>query len=335
MEIKIEKSKVPILWLDTWAIVELVRAVKLTSSERDKKKWGESLFSKITHLTNQKKILCPEADQLIEIETWGKLVDESREFLAQISRGISTNYYSGIEDIQIQRAMKVFINGEDSVIFPWEDLFLRDPIEEIERNDPFIISVRFTVPKKETLERIKVKKSIAKDWEQIRRKNLRDKESFNDRVKAEFNGRINVILKVLTKLIYKRQRGIRILTRDIIQVSEIAGKPLSWWNHYDGKKDEFGGLRGLIEFYKSEYFRKIPSVFIYTQLLAKMTTDHEKIKPSDIMDVNQIASILPYAQYMVLDGPMRDKVVYKLKLDKKYNTKIIRINELEDLLNSI
>ena len=53
------------------------------------------------------------------------------------------------------------------------------------------------------------------------------------------------------------------------------------------------------------------------------------------MDVNQISAILPYSHYMVLDGPMRDKIIYKLKLGEKYKTQILRLKELPDLLGKL
>ncbi len=331
-KVKIRKPPIPLLWLDTWVILRLTKAVKSNLATKEEKIWGEEIFDKITTLTDKKKILCPEADQGIEIETGGRLVNEARELQAQISRGVTIYYHQAVEDLQIQRIMKAYAEKKVEAVLPWQDLFFEDPVKEIERNNPYIISVHGNPPKKELEDRKRTSRSVADDWEAIRLESNRKKEKFDVRLQLEQAARGNLIMKFAAFLVAKRIHKKEVSTDELIKAMNIMGKPLAWWKG-DGKKAE--DLFGLIQFYLSEEFKKIPAIDISSNLVSKLVTDHEKIRPSDVMDVNQISAVLPYAHYMVLDGPMRDKIMYKLKLDKKYQTKILKLKDLPDLLQKL
>lgn len=331
-KVKVEKTSIPLLWLDTWAIIHLTKAVKTNLVSYEEKAWGEMIFEKITSLTDRKKILCPEADQGIEIETGQRLVKEARELQAQISRGITTHYYHSVEELQIQRVMKAYVDRESEVTLPWDDLLFDDPDEELDKKSPYIISVHGNPPKKELEERKRTNRSIATDWEALRVESNQKKENFNKRLQLELAARGNLIMKTAALLMAKKIHKKQITTDDLIRAMNIMGRPLSWWERDRKQAEDFFGL---IKFYLSEEFKKIPAIDVSCSLVSNLVTDHEKIRPSDVMDVNQISAILPYSHYMVLDGPMRDKVTYKLKLDKKYDTQILRLKELPTLLDKL
>lgn len=332
-KVKVDKPNIPLIWLDTWVILRLTRAVKTDTVSREEKEWGLEVFKKITSLTDRKKVLCPEADQGLEIETGNRLVNEAREFQTQISRGIALHPYQSVEDLQIQRIMKAYVNHDDEVILPWrDDLFFDDPIRELSKNSPYLVNVHFDPSKEELNDRIKTNRSISDDWEALRLESRKNREKFEARVRLEQAARGNLIMRIAANLVAKRIHKKEVSTHELLQAMDIMGKPLAWWEH-DGKQAE--NFFGLIQFYLSEEFKRVPAVDISTQLVSKLLTDDEKIRPSDVMDVNQIAAVLPYAHYMVLDGPMRDKIVDKLKLDKKYVTKILRWRELSSLLDNL
>ncbi len=331
-KVTIMKPPIPLLWLDTWVILRLAKAVKSNTATKGEKLWGEDIFEKITSLTDKKKVLCPEADQGLEIEAGGRLVDEARELQAQISRGITVHYHHAVEEMQIQRVMNAYINKKSEVTLPWKDLFFEDPIKELEKKSPYIVTVHSNPPKKDLEERKRTNRSIADDWEAIRQEANKKREKFDVRLKLELAGRGNLIMKVAALLLAKRIHKKELSTEELIRAMNIMGRPLSWWEGNGKQAEDFFGL---IRFYLSEEFKKIPTIDISSSLVSKLVTDHEKIKPSDVMDVNQISAILPYAHYMVLDGPMRDKIIYKLKLGEKYQTQILRIKELPDLLDKL
>src|SRR5579872_3253117 len=108
MKASITKPPVPILWLDTWFVIDLTKALNNEKSQIGKEN-AEKIFDKVVELTRKKKILCPEGDQGIEIENGGRLVDEARKFQAQLALGVSLDFYAGVEHMQIQRMMEAVI----------------------------------------------------------------------------------------------------------------------------------------------------------------------------------------------------------------------------------
>jgi hypothetical protein len=60
------------------------------------------------------------------------------------------------------------------------------------------------------------------------------------------------------------------------------------------------------------------------------------MKPSDPMDMNQIAAMLPFASYMLLDAAMRDKVVNQHKLHERYEARVVSsVREMVDALSAL
>lgn len=331
-KVTVNKPPIPLLWLDTWVILRLTKAVKSDKVGKEEKIWGETIFEKISSLTDQKKILCPEADQGIEIENGGRLVNEARELQAQLSRGITIHYHHAVEELQIQRIMDAYVSKKTEVTLPWKDLFFEDPLKKLGKKKPYIISVHGNPLPRELQERKKTNRSIADDWEAIRLDSNKKKEKFDARLKLEQSARGNMIVKMAALLLAKRIHKKEVTTDELIRAMNIMGRPLSWWERNSKHAEDFFGL---VNFYLSDEFKQIPTVDISSNLVSKLVTDHEKIRPSDVMDVNQISAILPYAHYMILDGPMRDKITDKMKLDKKYNTKILRIRDLQRLLEEL
>lgn len=58
------------------------------------------------------------------------------------------------------------------------------------------------------------------------------------------------------------------------------------------------------EFYGSPHYLAIPYVQIGTELRALLLAKPHPLKPSDNMDVFNIAAVRPYADLMVIDGAM-------------------------------
>lgn len=334
MNIKIQKPPIPTLWLDTWAIYRLARAIKTNKASDEEKKWAMNIFNRITMLTDQGKMMCPEGDQGLEIRVGGILVDEAEELQVQLSRGVRTHYYKSLEELQIQRVMKATVQGHTEIILPWQDLFIGDPLEKVGKKTSYIVSVKLSQSKTEREKRRRINLSIAKDWERIRKKSRANKEKFTDRLKLEAEGYATAITNMFNYSAKKSLSGKALTTSDLRRFANICGRPLVWWEHYTGEENN-QSLKELLTFYLSEDFKRIPAIDVHSHLISKLMTDDEKIKQSDAMDVNQISAIMPYAHFMITDGAMRDKLVYKLKLHDKYGTEIIKIEHLEKLLNSL
>lgn len=331
MKVKLIKPPIPILWFDTWFIIDLTKALNSERSQIGKEN-ADKIFDKVTSLTRQKKIICPEGDQGIEIEDGGRLVAEARKFQAQLSQGISLQYWAGVEHMQIQRMMKAVIENSQTVEFPWDDIFTRDPIEEIDRNDPFIISVNFDPTPQELRERQEINKSIAKDWESLRIEALKNKQSYDSKLDQEFKGKAEAIEHVMARLAAKRIHKQEISMDEYSQAIAVAGTPLSWWETYSGRQDSLGEV---LAFFRSPEYRLIPYANVSTRLLAELASGNERIEPSDVMDIHHMATVLPYASYIVPDKRIWNRIEGKTKLSKEYPCKLLKWREVLPLLKKL
>jgi hypothetical protein len=328
----ITKPPIPILWIDTWFVIDITKAISGEKSQIGKEN-AEKIFDKVVSLTRQKKLICPEGDQGIEIEDGGRLVEEARKFQAQLSQGTSLQFWGGLEHIQIQEMMKAVVEKSETVEFRWDDIFSRDPIQEIDRKEPFIVSVNFDPSEEELKKRQGINKSIAQDWEAIRKEAIKRKESYSSRLELEFGGKADAIEHVMFRLAKKTVLKQEISTDEYSQAIAVVGSSLAWWETYSGKQD---ALKEVLAFYRSPEYRLIPFADVSTRLLSELTTGNEEIHPSDVMDIHQIATVLPYATYIVADKRIRNRIESKKTgLAKDYPVTFLKWQEVLPLLEKL
>ena len=131
MKINIIKSKIPIIWLDTSNIIKFTKfknGIKLSPIERKRSK---TLYNIIYKEVRQKKLICPIGDQFEEIEIGNKLVKECRELQSNLALGIRFVHRSRIKEIQMQQAMKAYINKDKEITVSYKDAFYRDPVKAL------------------------------------------------------------------------------------------------------------------------------------------------------------------------------------------------------------
>lgn len=332
MQVIVEKPPIPLLWLDTWCILDMTRA--LNGSDKEKKERAQLIYDKILSLTQEKKLLCPEGDQYAEIELSNneKLVDNARKLLLRLSHGISLHFYASVENLQTQIMMKAVIEGSEKVSYSWNDIFHRDPVKELEEQKEWLIDVKLPIREDQVEERLESNRFVAEEWEKLRQKALQSKEKYDHALSREYEGKAETIEHVMQNLFAKAVQRKEISVKDMLQAAELAGKPITWWERYSGKSDAWEDVLG---FYRSPEYKLIPSVRISTRLLADLVCGNEKISQSDIMDIHHIATVMPYASYMVVDKRMRNRIEGKPKLDEEYPTVILRWEELLPLLEKL
>lgn len=332
MKISISKPPIPILWLDTWCILEMAAA--LNSEDVPRKENVERILDRIISLTKKKKIICPEGDQDIEISVSNnlKIVEKSREIQARMSLGISLNIYVAVEHLQIQRMMKAVIEKRSEVEFLCKDIFADDPIRTIDKNDKFIVSVHIPKSQEQIDEQISVHKSIAQDWESLRQDARKNRKKYEETLAHEFKGVAEAITHVMTNIAAKTIHKLPISEKEYMQSVDIAGTPLAWWEHYSGKQDS---LPEVISFYSSVEYAQIPFVNVGTRLLAELVSGNEAVTPSDVMDIHHMSTVLPYASYIVADKRVRNRIEGRTKLLKDYPVKLLKWSEVLPLLESL
>jgi hypothetical protein len=332
MKVILTKPPIPVLWLDTWFILELAAA--LLSNDDKRKKHADDIVEKIITLTQEKKVLCPKGDQNIEIEVSNntKIVEKAREIQARMSLGISLNFYAAVENTQVQRMMKAVIEGKREIEFSYKDIFADDPIRTIDRKERFIIDVVIPQTQEQIDQQIEIHKSIAEDWEKLRLDAHATKRTYDKTLELEFQGKADAIKHLIDRLALKQIQGVSISQDEYGQAVDVAGGPIGWWSHYSGEENS---LNSVLNFYRSSKYAQIPFVNVGTRLLAELVTGNETVNPSDVMDIHHLSTVLPYATYMVVDKRMRNRIEGKTNLEKEYPGVIIKWQEVLPLLESL
>lgn len=326
MKIKMENCPIPILWLDTNVVIDMTKYrenVELNDLQRDR---VSKLIDVIYQKTRSGKLLYVEGDQDEEINSLNSEAHKTQSFL---SMGIKFQYRKAIHDEQLYAFMDAYINKQDTVIIDYRDAFYNDPVEEVkDRNsghlNGLIISVHGEVTEREIRERTNRKQVILEQFNELRQMLVASGVTYEQQLQKEYTGIIQACRAVMDKISDKVRNGLMITTEDIDQLSIITELGAMW-----GQLS--GNAEGLVDFLKSECYKEIPHIDIGCRLLAKIVTSITPVVSGDSMDVNHISTVLPYSDIVVTDRKMKNRIV-QLGIDKKYNTKVLCLNDIDEIL---
>lgn len=304
IKIQLQKDSIPTLWLDAWFIWSKVKDIEF--------------WQKLVKLVLDKKIIVFDTGQLAEILERFKNASDYRDdskLAISIYKDIVGKYFAldhrTVSDRQIKFAMSSYTQKEQEVVYSFYDLF-DDLIQDL---TPVLDMRNKLYGEKWGTSRAfksEVQANLYSDWQHIRDMAKKNNESFDERLRKEYTARYNLVKE-------------RIHTE--AEYYYIIWKKIS--------NDE----NALLDFFSSEYYTTIPYVDVYSKLVADLIVGNEPLnKPSDYFDVNIIAVALPFADYMVIDGSMRNRIIDKLKLVGKstlYKSNLPESAEIEMTLNFI
>lgn len=330
MEVSIEKSRIPIIWLDTSAIIRLTKyRVNEYLPELEYRRYSE-LYQLIYKKVREKKLLCPKADQLEEIELGYRLVEECEKTNTLLSLGIRFVHRGQIESTQRQQFMKAYIEENTEIQLNFRDMFFKDPIEEINNRSQFIISAWGPTPV-EQVNKNKTNKIITiEKIEELRQKLIAQGVSYEEQLEEEYKGIIHAYISVLEEWrnIFASEEEPTI--EEFFRF-QLISEPLLEWERYHGIPN---GYEGLIQFYLSDVYKKIPNIDISCRLITGLVTSGTPIKSGDIMDIDQLSTVIPYVDYVITDKVMRNKII-QLGIEQKYNTKIWCMRDFESIIEEL
>lgn len=332
MKVKIEKPTIPLLFLDTFFFIDLVKNRHSTTKQSHFPKQLE-LIDLIHKLTKQKKILCPKGDQEEEYEL-GKSESEIREEQVKLSYGISVMYHYGVQQWQKQVAIKAYIKKQSEVVYDYKCLFQRDPIKELEDalKQPYIVDVHLPTPAEWIDKRKKTKQELANEFESLRKEKIKLKIKFADWVKHEKLGTHDAILNTLKTSIPKIAKQ-EALTEEESNGLQLMGDYLAYYSHY-AKRD--ATPKDVMDFLKSEYHGSVPYIDIQSGLFASLLTQSGVVKDTDNFDFHQAGQMLPFSTYFLTDSSLKHRLTTNpLAYDKKYGVKIYSIREIKELIEEL
>jgi len=297
----IDGNPIPVLWLDTGF---------MWSKASDIKFWQQ-----LTKLVIDKKIIVVDTGQIAEIlerfKNSSDYNDESK-LMISIYKDLVGPYFSidhrSVAERQIKIAMIAYGKNQPEAVYSFDLLF----DELLTMLTPFFDMLnKLSGGSWGTARAFKsqVQHSLYPDWQKIREKAKNEKQGFEERLQQELLARYDIVKKGDT---------------------DDA-------NYYEKKWEQVAGddKNGLLNFFSSDTYKQIPYVYIYSHLVSDLIVGNEPLtKPSDYFDVNILSSIIPFANYIVVDNSMRNRIE-RLKLTEAYSCKVLKGKELEDILKSL
>ncbi|OEU70691.1 MAG: hypothetical protein BA863_10230 [Desulfovibrio sp. S3730MH75] len=323
IEIKVIKSEIPIIWIDT-SIINLMTLwkFKLGRLERIQEERVSRLYNSIFSNTRKGRLICPLAEQ--EGEVW---VERNKWFdtIQSLSLGIETEALFSIQHNQMHRFMKAYVNNDKTVTLNCKDAFHSDPVSELRDilKSPVFVSTRHPILFGEEYQK-NIKNNIYQAMEDQRKKNVESKVTFEQQLEQEYIGELQALF------ILQKQFFLNNFKDDDDEFNATCGtinlnQQLMHWKSLTGRALDY---KGLIEFYKSDYHKSMPFNNISCNLFAKLMTDKQPIRSGDVMDIKHASTLLPFSDIFITDKAM-STFLKQRNFNQEYNTTVCYIGDTE------
>ncbi|MBW2073456.1 MAG: hypothetical protein JRI58_01710 [Deltaproteobacteria bacterium] len=323
-----ERPPLPVLYLDTPVIEVMIKYALGQHLPRSTAENSEALCKGILALVKDEKLICPEDNFHREaLQLGGIRAREGLNAIRRLSHGLSFKHSQAIEDFQIFRALRGFIDGYGPIDYKrfWQDAFETETVNAIVKKHA---SITF----KDIL--ALAEKPGPPEDQQARPSSLSTRlriryDEASLKYEQKLQQRSTRHLRDLVRLGMKYQNRMREAQKqhlDGFWAGQKLDLPIALWNGYGGKPE---GLEGLVSFYESEYFRNIPAIKIKWDIWHTLSADHAGglNRLTGPADVNILSYLLPYTDIMILGRKMTDVVRDKLRFDLMFKTAIYSMDE--------
>ncbi len=314
-----ERPPVPVLYLDTPLIENIIRYALGQPLAEPIAANSRALYDKVMDMVKEGKLICPEDSFHREaLQMGGTQAWEGLNIIRTLSEGLSFKHSQSIEDFQVFRALRGFIDGNGPVNYRkfWQDAFQKETVNAIMKKRPSVVF-------KGVLALAEKPGTAASRQE--------GPESISTRLRIRCD---DASLKDERQLQQRSTRHLRDLVRLGMKYQSVTGEtqkrrfdgfwagqkldlPIALWNHYGGKPE---GLEGLVSFYESKHFRDVPAIKIKRNIWNALSVNHSE-------GLNILSSVLPYADIMILGRKMTGVVRDMLRLDVEFDTEIYSVDE--------
>jgi len=321
---KIEKSPIPIFWIDTSIIIAIARILSGKSNEPSQGKNAALLYDFIHKRVRVGDLLCPRGDQRDEVFK-GRSIFRSVD--TSLSLGLKFRDRFSIQNYEIRKLMSAFISNENTINLSYLDAFESDPCSDKAVSSRVYTDVDINLIGDISKATAK-KRSLSTQMESLRRKNIEDKVSFATQFKDELQGDIIAIKLATERVVQARKEGLQPTFNDLGALDKYQDM-YSDWTNISGKQNDTASFEAFLQ---SEHYQGSPHILISSMLAAKLMTSNSSIEPGDAMDINHASTILPYADVFITDRKKRNMLI-DLKLDDKFNCKICYLSDVEDIIS--
>jgi hypothetical protein len=144
--VTIEKSRTPMLWLDTSVLVDFAKIEEGENVEPVRAKRLTQLRAVVRVAVREERLVCPEWDQDNEFEA-KRLESEIRRVMSDLSCGAHCIPFAGVKDRQIAIGMQAYIAAASTMHIPANIHFYDDPLKVVREAKKTRIIVESEMPK--------------------------------------------------------------------------------------------------------------------------------------------------------------------------------------------
>jgi hypothetical protein len=314
IEYIIEKSPVPILFIDTFALI-------------DYGKGCDERITEILDVASQKvkmgKLICPTGDQIEEVDKTEYAIIKRKAVSSFYDMKFATRKL--IRGKQLLSFLKHYKERTPQVTVSFKEGFGKDPICELKELIAGAPCIYFDEPLPEEVAEI----------DRLSRKNL--VRSFTDW--HEEKGRLDFEQQIIEYPKAKRQKVIDYIN-ELRDKTDNNSNAIDYWLQvqdadYGLFKKIFpdGSINYYLNFIESDWYRYIPWQYIAIHIVAGFFSKESK-KPmgnGEPMDIEHISAYMPYCDYMLIDFE-QCRLLKKYKLDELYKTQVFTMKTHKDLL---
>jgi hypothetical protein len=325
---KIEKFRIPTIWVDTSFINNVA---KIKKGEFVDNRYID-IFDCLLNRISDKKLICPNAHQDEEFLTIDRLNEDCYKIVHKLSIGLEFYTPREIRDLQFKRACEGFMKKEKIITLTCTGYFIPQVEETFNSNDKYFVVVEKTPFKKLYKDVVEGDKSVTKQWQVLKNKNLNKYTTpitYEEQLEREFLGELEALKTCLGAIINKENipQNFKVyltyFTHKIKPIVDLENIPI-----------DIEGFKNVIKFYKSSYYRTLPIENISCKLNAHLLTSYgnKKLKSSDQMDITYLSNYLPVSHLVICDKSMKDSCL-KLGFDKEYDVKIFSIKDYKLIID--
>lgn len=295
-------DRLPRLYLDTSFLSQFANAEmgKLGESS-NAEKWGV-LLARLRHEVQRGTLICPASQfQTQEALLASKLNPfEFTLIQSELSRGYFLKDWEEILIHQAANQILIYLGRPQDINWDWYVLT---------QQPPPIIAPPFT----------KKSKREVMQYAEILQKRGSPKKSFGEEYEWQ---KVGVIYETFLQPIRQLQ-GHPTYSKSLDPVGDIMYKGFMGRLRREAKISANEASK-VLDFFESDVVDMVPYIQIFASIYASLRFHEQARKPKkgDWLDVAALACTIPYCDIVTSDNNMKTHVVYRLKLDVKYGTRI-------------
>lgn len=316
IRVAIEKSAIPIVYLDSNIIIELKRIADRTSSNKYKADL-QTLYEMLSVAMKHNLIICPSGNQHDEIAL-SETKKENEEFLFRFTNSELLDPVE-IKNKQTARFFEAFQKRAYEVQLSSSEVLARDHYPEL----PYQIRIGVTMPENR-LEEIRAWKGAIVDvLNRIRKEKLYCPD-FDTQLGRELLSDADEIARLFKKWC----RGDE-LTRGEFDSLQNAFLCMGYQPY---ARTNISQMARYLEFLRSVFYFRMPYIWIERNLLTNLLLGNRPVQSGDYYDAMNAASYLPYVDAFITDISFCE-TLKKLGFDKKYKTKVYSMRTIMEFMD--